>query len=462
MTTLIDIDALAQVISPHCISQTPDDLLRHSYDWSPLSVKWKGQKKTHLQPEVVVTPRNQEDVSRVLAWSSKHSVSVTPWGAGSSVSGAGLASRGICLDLSDMNRTLDIDSLNHTVRVETGKMGHVLESELNAHGFTLNHSPQSLDRSTVGGWVSTRASGQFSSRWGSIEDLCISVTAVLPDGGTVTTPNTPRAAVGPDIRHLFIGAEGMMGVITEARLKIFPLPELRLFECIRFANLQAGIESMRQFMQCGLRPFLVRLYDAEEAQYAMGDDTVSDPVLFVGCEGVRAVATAEMVAVVDICMKNCGEMLGPTPVKSWMEKRFDFSAVEKILNSAGGVAETIEVACFWRDVETTYQCVKKAVAPHVDKVLGHFSHAYPQGTSIYLILFGKAEDDAAAEQQILKIWDSAMQAALNCGAAISHHHGIGYVRRQFVAPYLGSAIGLLRNIKKSIDPNSTMNPGKWL
>ena len=86
-------------------------------------------------------------------------------------------------------------------------MGHVLESELNAHGFTLNHSPQSLDRSTVGGWVSTRASGQFSSRWGSIEDLCISVTAVLPDGGTVTTPNTPRAAVGPDIRHLFIGAK---------------------------------------------------------------------------------------------------------------------------------------------------------------------------------------------------------------------------------------------------------------
>ena len=452
---------LKKLLGPECLSLEAADLDRHSYDCWPVAVKWQRQERSVMRPDLVVRPRHQDEVARVLAWANARGIAVTPWGAGSSVTGAPLAAQGgICLDLGAMDRTLQIDPLNHLVRVEAGKLGHHLEGELNDAGFTLNHSPQSLDRSTVGGWLSTRSSGQFSSRWGNIEDLCLFFVVVLADGRVVETPRTPRAATGPDMRHFFIGAEGTAGVITEVCLKIFPLPEKRLFETIRFAALHQGLEAMRCFMQAGLRPFLVRLYDAEESGHALRDEEFAAPVLFAGCEGLERMATPEMAAVVDICVQCGGECLGSAPVEAWMQRRFDFSAIEQVLAKPGGLAETIEVAHFWSALESTYETMKTALEPLADRVLGHFSHVYPQGASLYLILMGTAADDAAATREILRIWDVAMAAALRCGAAISHHHGIGYVRRSFVEPYLGAGFEILRRFKAAVDPQGIMNPGK--
>ncbi len=460
MTERIDLDDLLTVIPRDRLSLEAEEIERHCYDASPLAAKWRRQGQTPLRPDLIAIPRDDDEVAKLLVWANEHAVAVTPWGAGSAVTGAPLAQGGISLDLSAMDRTLEVNTVDQFVRVEAGKMGHHLEAELNQLGFTLNHSPQSLERSTVGGWLSTRASGQFSSRWGSIEDLCISCTAVLPDGQTITTPHTPRAAVGPDLRHLFIGAEGAMGVITEVNLKIFELPETRLFECLKFPELHDGLEAMRVFMGHHLRPFLVRLYDADESSHAMHDDEFAAPVMFVGCEGLDSVAGAEMAALLDICHRHGGQALGREPVEAWMQRRFDFSAVENILDTPGGLAETIEVAHFWSEIETTYEMMKTALGPHADHVLGHFSHAYAQGTSLYLILLGQAADDAAAAQTLNRIWDVAMQTALQCGAAISHHHGIGYVRRNHVAPYLGSGLELIRRMKYAVDPNGILNPGK--
>ena len=158
--------------------------------------------------------------------------------------------------------------------------------------------------------------------------------------------------------------------------------------------------------------------------------------------------------------RNGGEAIGPDPVESWMGRRFDFSTFERVLDLPGGIAETVEVSHFWSEVEQTYNDMKAALHPFVDQVLCHFSHAYPQGTSLYLILFGQAADDRAAEQTILHIWDVAMDVALRNGAAISHHHGIGYVRRKYIAPYLGSGYELIQQLKATVDPNGIMNPGK--
>lgn len=414
-----------------------------------------------MRPELVVRPSNQDEVSRLLAWANQRGVPVTPWGAGSAVTGAPIPTQGgISLDLSTMNRTLHIDSMNLLVRVEAGKIGIQLEQELNEKGFTLNHSPQSLNRSSVGGWLSTRSSGQFSSRWGNIEDLCISFTVVLANGDVLTMPQTPRAAVGPDLRHIFIGAEGTSGVITEVSLKMFPLPETRRYESIRFPKLHQGLNAVRQIMQSGLRPFLIRLYDADESKHVMADERFADSVLFVGCEGIRKVAIAEMDAATDICLNSGGEAIGPGPAEYWMQRRFDFSAFERTLDLPGGIAETVEVSHLWSEVEHTYRVMKEALRPFVDQVLCHFSHAYPQGTSLYLILFGQAVDDQAAENTILQIWDVAMEAALRKGAAISHHHGIGFARRKYIAPYLGSGYNIIQQLKDAVDPNGIMNPGK--
>jgi alkyldihydroxyacetonephosphate synthase len=313
----------------------------------------------------------------------------------------------------------------------------------------------------VGGWVATRSTGQFSSRYGSIEDLVVALSAVLPTGERVETPMVPRAAMGPDPRHLFLGAEGTTGVVVEVTLKIFPLSELRLLEALRFETVDAGVAAMRRITRAGLRPFLVRFYDRAEAPYAMADRHFEDScVMFLGVEGVAAVASAEMTAALDICAGQEGQRLGSAPVEAWMARRFDFSSVEHVLQTPGGVAETIEISHFWDQILDAYAAMKLALAPLATEVLGHFSHVYPQGTSLYLILLGQVADDAAAEERLERIWDVAMRTALEQGAAISHHHGIGLARLPYLAEALGSALPVLQRITATLDPGGVMNPGK--
>ncbi len=454
-------DELAEICGTENVLVTQEELDLHSYDVWPATAKWKLQGKQPYRPDAVVRPLSTEQVSRLLAWATRNAVPVTPWGLGSSVTGAPLPLHGgISLDLSGMKRVLALDPTNLLVRVQAGKLGLELEQQLNKRGFTLNHSPQSLDRSSVGGWVSTRATGQFSSRWGGIEDLALALTAVLPTGEVVETPLAPRAAVGPDLRHLFMGAEGTMGVVTEVVLKIFPIAEQRIFQTLAFPRVEAGLSAMRRILQAGLRPFLVRLYDSDEARYALKDPRFPSPVMFLGFEGIRAVAEAEYAAGLEICFQEGATIIGPEPALAWMERRFDFSTIENLLATPGGLAETIEVAHFWDGIFETYQALKSALAPYATEVLGHFSHVYPQGVSLYIILLGQAPNDAIAEERIMKIWDVSMKICLEKGAVISHHHGVGIARLPYIRAQLGSAMLPLERIKAAIDPSGIMNPGK--
>lgn len=433
----------------------------HSYDTWPVATKMKNQGKRIYAPDVVIEAKTTEKVAAVLKWASSKKVPVTPWGGGSSVTGQGLATKGgIIIDTTAMNQVIAVDEDSLMVKVEAGMFGHHLEKELNDRGYTLNHSPQSLDRSTVGGWLATRAMGQLSSRYGGIEDLVVAFTVVLPTGEIVETMNVPRAAVGPDLRHIFMGAEGTMGLITDATLKIFPMTETRILEAFTFDSVEAGVKVMRLIMRNGFRPALVRYYDFDEARHAMQDKSFEKCVMFLGFEGNEAVAKAEYGAVMDLCIAEDGVKIGPEAVEAWRKRRYDFSAVENLLNEPGGLAETIEIAHFWYGIMDTYKELKEALKPYAAEVVGHFSHVYPQGTSLYIILLGKEEDDAAAEQKMLEIWDTAMEICVKTGAAISHHHGSGLARLPYVADSLGSSLQVLSKVKSAIDPAGIMNPGK--
>ena len=458
MSVVRTVGQLAELLGAQAVSATADDLLRHSYDAWPVTVKWRQLGKRPYRPDVVVRPGSTEEVRRLLAWAGRERVPVTPWGLGSSVTGAPLPMHsGVVLDMSSMRRVLAVDETNLLVHVEAGKLGIELERELGARGYTLGHSPQSLDRSTVGGWVSTRATGQFSSRYGSIEDLVVALTAVLPSGELVQTPMVPRAAIGPDLNELFTGAEGTLGVVTDVTLKIFPLPEHRRLETV---GVEQGVAAMPLIMRAGLRPFLIRFYDADEARHAMQDSRFEGCAMFLGVEGVRAVAEAEFDAAATICAAQGGHALGPAAAEAWMLRRFDFSTVENLLARPGGLAETIEVAHFWDQILGTYRALKDALAPYATEVLGHFSHVYPQGTSLYLILLGEVAGAAEAEAQLGEIWDTAMSVALQQGAAISHHHGVGVVRLPYIAQALGNGMVVLERVKEALDPSGVMNPGK--
>lgn len=459
------LQSFTETFHPESWSMDAEELTHYSRDAWPVVIKMSQAGQTLYAPQVVFHPQFPNEVVDVLKWANAHRVPVTAWGAGSGVVGAALPTEGgILLDLSRLNKILVLDETNLLVKVQAGMLGHYLEAELNSRGFTLNHSPQSLDRSTVGGWIATRACGQFSSRWGGIENLALAVTVVLASGETITTRLAPRAATGPDIKSVFIGSEGTLGIVLDVTLKIFPLAETRLLETLSFPSIEGGLKGMRKLMQSGLRPFLIRFYDADESRFVAPWSGVTPPananLFLLGCEGTAEMAQIEYMSALRILESEGGEILGKEIAQGWMDHRFDFSGVENRLAQSGGVAETIEVAGLWSDMPEIYQALKKNLAPLAEHVLGHFSHAYPQGVSLYMILLGEAADAKAAEARLREIWEVAMQTSMEHGAAISHHHGIGLAREKYLRQELGSSYRVLEQVKHALDPQGILNPGK--
>ena len=458
---------LRTLLSADRVADAPEELRRHGRDAWSIALKAEQQGKHTYRPDLVVFPQCTEEVAQVLQWAQRNRVAVTPWGAGSSVTGAPLPlAGGITVDLARMDRIVAVDADNLTVTVQAGAVGARLERHLNQRGHTLGHSPQSLHLATAGGWVATRATGQFSSRYGGIEQLLIALQAVLPTGEIVATRPAVRTPVGPDLKQMFVGAEGTLGIVTEVTLKIFPQAAARILEAVAFDALEPGLQVMRRIMQSGLTPFIVRFYDQDETRHVLdggGHGSNSTCVLFLGFEGLSRVAEAEYAEAMEICAAAGGERLGAEPVAAWMARRFDFSAIKGVLAQPSGVAETIEVANFWDRIHATYTAMKGALAPLVGEVLGHFSHVYPQGTSLYLILLGARADPAdaaAAEAELRKIWETANEAALRTGATTAHHHGVGIARLPVIRRDLGAGMVLLERVKAALDPAGIMCPGK--
>lgn len=456
----MDISSLTHALGTDAVRTDPEELHAGSHDAWAVTAKGLLRGEDPYRPDAVVRVTAESQVEVALAWARRAGVPVTTRGLGSGVTGAATPLRGgIVLDLSGLAGPIDLDETDLTVTALAGTRGSDLESQLHERGYTLAHSPQSLELSSVGGWLATNATGQFSSRYGGIEDLVVGFAAALPTGESVDLAGTPRAPVGPDLRRLFLGAEGTLGVVTRVTLKVVPIPEERVVEALALPDVAAGIDAMRAITRAGLRPFLVRCYDPAETAFVLGDSSASGCALFLGCEGLRDVARAEQDAAVRLAVERGGRRLGPHPVERWLEHRFDYAALEEVLRRPGGVAETIEVAHFWSGVGALYDELTSALAP-LATVLGHFSHVYPQGTSLYLILLGEEADAAAAEERLREIWDTAMRVCLRHGAAIAHHHGVGLARLPYLREALGQSMAVLERVKSALDPDGILNPGK--
>lgn len=455
------ISALKNILPEQQVLSDRETLQASSHDTWPLSTKLRRLGCHDYQADVVVKVTDEQQIQQVLALATANDTPVTPRALASSVTGQPLPTRGgIVLDLTGMTHQRAINTTNLTVEVSAGYNGGQLEDELQQMGWTLGHSPQSLYQSSVGGWLSTLATGQFSSYYGGIEDLITAYTVILATGEKVRLKASPRAAMGPDLRQLFIGAEGTLGVVTSVQLKIFPLPQTRLYDTLELPSVEAGLQIMREQAMAGLRPFLLRLYDPTEARHAMQNPAQEKPVMFLGTQGVEAVARAEMDAFMTLVQRHGGKSLGTQGVLQWMDRRFDFSTVEKLLDCSGGFAETIEVAHTWDGIASLYHDLNQALTPLAGEVLSHFSHVYPQGTSMYMILLGHETNDAEAVDKLRTIWREAMRVCLAHNAELSHHHGGGLVRSPYARESLGSAHILLRRVKQALDPNGTLNPGK--
>jgi alkyldihydroxyacetonephosphate synthase len=456
--------ALTDALGADAVITAPAELDAYTTDtyWPALAAKAAGAPLA--RPDVVVRPRTEEDVAGTLAIADEHRVPAVPWGGGSGTQGGCLPVHGgIVIDLRSLDAVIDIDEISMTVTVQAGKNGRELEAELNARGLMLPHYPASVEWATVGGYLAARGSGVLSTRYGKIEDLVLTLRVATPAGGLIDTVAVPRHAVGPELTQLFVGSEGTLGVITRATLQLAPLPAERRFAAVAFPDVGAGVAAIRRALQLGHRPSVVRMYDEEATRLTFA------PVVGEDLSGVYTVLafegdTAELEErrTLELAREAGAEVLDPELGRRWWDRRYDFYRPphQPELPAIWG---TLDVVATYDRIEAVYEAMRVAVRePYRDVGLQlrmHFSHWYLWGTMIYgRFVVPDGGDDALALHD--RIWEDGMTAALDAGAVINDHHGIGlklgpYMRRQH-----GAALDTMRLIKAALDPHGVMNPGK--
>ena len=364
------------------------------------------------------------------------------------------SSGAIALDLTGLNEVIALDALSCTVRVQAGVFGPDLEQFVRKMGFTVGHFPQSFDLATVGGWIACRGAGQFSNRYGKIEDMVRALTVVLASGQVITLGGRgPRQAIGPDLLQLFIGSEGTLGVITEATLLVHPLPPREQRGAFLFAEFEEGMAACRRIIQRDARPAVLRLYDETESQRHFD---VKGCALIVLDEGDAHFVEATFQVVIAECVHATS--LDASYVERWLEHRNDVGALAPLWER-GLVVDTIEVAGAWAILDSLRLRVCEALRARegMMSVSVHQSHAYLDGACLYFTFVGQPTGDATTFYR--GSWDAAIDEVMLVGGAISHHHGIGRNRARFVANALGDAYSVLEGVKSQLDPTNILNPG---
>ncbi|MEE2788283.1 MAG: FAD-binding oxidoreductase [Myxococcota bacterium] len=493
--------ALEDVVGPTNVRQ--NDLVRRAYRrdlWPSLQLKRLSNTLSD-GPDAVVWPATATEVAGVLRVCRDARVAVVPYGAGSGVCGGAASSAGqVVIDLKRLKNVRSFDRENQLVEVEAGLMGERFERWLNDQGCTLGHFPSSILCSTVGGWLAGRSAGQCSSRYGKIEDMVVRLEVVTPDGQIRTTE---RHTYGPDWTQVFVGSEGTLGVITAAQLRIHQFPQHRAFGGWFLPTIDDGLTVMRDTMQDGLKPAVLRLYDpldtkmvgaspngtqgaqasllkgllaGQNARFkhlimrrVLGWSSVSNsvirtwqgPVLLVAMtEGQPEESEATFERLSHHASQRPGaQYLGEQPGRDWLAHRYDVSYKQSRIYKMGAFVDTFEVATTWDRVVSVYEAVRRACAAHV-VVMAHFSHVYAGGCSIYFTFAGSAPSIEKMQAKYAAAWQSGLDAALDAGAAIAHHHGVGISRIEHMGTALGDGIEIFRALKKTFDPSNIMNPGK--
>lgn len=453
-------------------SITAADRAAHTYGKAYRDVVRALHRQLSNPPDVVAYPREERDITALIDWAADAGLAVVPYGGGSSVVG-GVEYRGerpwVSLDLSRMDRVLDVDTTSRAIRVQAGTLGPALEDQLRPHGLTLRHFPQSFEFSSVGGWLATRAGGHYATLHTHIDDFVASLRVLTPSGVSESL-RVPASGAGPSPDRFFLGSEGALGVITEAWLRVQDRPVHKASRSVSFPSFADGLTAMRAIVQSGLYPANCRLLDAGEAALS-GASTDGSSVLVLGFESAHVPVDASLDIAVDLARQHGGTPAEPSTgdddaVGSWRSAFLRMPYLRDGLARMSAIVETFETACTWDRAEELYKSVRDDVSAAVQRVTGapgmvncRVTHAYPDGPAPYftVIAAGRRGSEVA-------MWDEIKQAAseslLRNRATITHHHAVG---RDHAAAYAHQRPGpfatALRHAKAALDPAGVMNPG---
>ncbi len=469
-----ELAALEGVVGEGAVLADHEARLRHTRGRSTVDLLRLRAGDAAAAPDAVLLPESHAEVQALLELCTGRRIAVVPFGGGTSVVG-GLEPEAsefagvVALDLRRMDALQGLDEESRVAELEPGLRGPQAEALVNARGYTIGHFPQSFEYASLGGFAAARSSGQASAGYGRFDEIVVGLRIATP-AGTIELGRAPRSAAGPDLRQLFLGSEGALGVITSLKVAVRPRPEARRYEAWRFASFGAGTAALRGLVQDGPRPAVLRLSDEAESAInlsrpsALGADSPEGGCLaIVGYEGTPD-AVDEVAGRTAERLQAAGATRDAEAGQRWAEDRFRGPYLRDALIDAGALVETLETATFWSGLSGLYHEVSAALREALEQqgtppvILCHISHVYPTGASLYFTVGCAQLPDPIAQWSAAKA--AASEAIMQAGGSITHHHGVGTDHRRWYEHEMGPlAISALRAVKRTLDPAGIMNPG---
>ncbi|ART74263.1 FAD-binding oxidoreductase (plasmid) [Mycobacterium dioxanotrophicus] len=456
------------------------DRLAHSHGQSFRDVVRALLGRLDHVPDLVVRPRTEAEVVDVLDWCATVGIAVVPFGGGSSVVGGveprvgGTYAGTVSLDLTAMNKVLEVDRISRAALVQAGVLGPHLEEQLKGFGLTLRFFPQSFQFSTLGGWLATRAGGHYATLLTHIDDVTESMRVVTP-AGISESRRLPASGAGPSHDRLFLGSEGTLGVITQAWVRLQDRPRWRAAASVSFADYEAGVTAARSLAQSGLYPANCRLLDPMEAFINAGSATA---VLVLGFESADHPLTAWMERALELCRDHGGTLQEPArytetadqvarsgPSDTWRSAFLRMPYRRDALAAQSMIVETFETACTWDRFNDLRAAVNTAAEDAMRQVgvpgvvTCRFTHIYPDGPAPYFGIYAAGRWGHTVEQwdQIKLAVSEALSAA---GATITHHHAVGRDHRPWYDRQRSDLFAHALQVSKTVlDPAGILNPG---
>jgi len=468
-------------LAPIC-STDPYERALHAYGRSYRDVVRAFRGRFDHPPDVVAHPEDERQVAEVLEWCAGEGAAAIPFGGGTSVVG-GVEPRlgeeyagAVTIDLKRLDRVLEVDEVSRAARIQAGALGPQLEDGLRGHGLTLRHFPQSFEYSTLGGWIATRAGGHFATLLTHIDDLVESVRAITPCGAWESR-RLPGSGAGPSPDRMLVGSEGILGVITEAWVRVQSRPRWKASAGVRFPSFAGGAAAVRALGQSGLWPANCRLLDPAEAALT-GSASGGAALLVLGFESADHPVDAAMSRALECCADHGGEcpegpgLKGPDDARAggdsvgtWRNAFVQAPYLRDTMVAAGVLSETFETAITWDRLDAFVAGVRERAEAAVRDVCGagtvtcRFTHAYPDGAAPYFTVLAPARRGSELEQWGA-IKEAASEAIASAGGTITHHHAVGrdhrpWYDRQRPEPFAAA----LRAAKAAVDPAGILNPG---
>lgn len=485
------LDAIKSVVDADAVRTDEHIRQRHGHGHTVAEIEAVRGDGLPRVPDYVVYPDSEAQVTAIVQAARTHGVVLMPYGGGTNVSEALRCLTDeerpiVAVDMSRMSRILWIDPVNRMARIEAGAVGRHIQKQLAEYGFTMGHEPDSVEFSTLGGWIATNASGMKKNRYGNIEDMLLDVTVVTARGTLERSQVAPRESIGVDPKLWMIGSEGSLGVITSAVVKLFPLPEQRSYGSVLFKSFEDGVAFMYDLAQQDSYPASVRLVDNLQFQFGqvlkparkgrrqlgralekwvvtalLGFDPGTMVAATLVFEGSKRDVARQEKTVYSVAKRHGGFKAGAENGKRGYRLTFGIAYIRDFVLKHHILAESFETSVPWSRAQELVTRVKASIhRAHREAGLpGHpfvscrVTQIYETGCCIYFYMAFYTrglEDPLGAYHQIETV---ARHEVLASGGSISHHHGVGKLRLPFLDQIMSPTMRQWRDdMKATLDP----------